>query len=81
MNRAQCRNCKEILVSRHVHDLVSCRCYKETIAVVRAYKKDVNTPEYWDFVGRTARGFYLDGGDEYLRYGGKVEDINWECDE
>jgi hypothetical protein len=30
---------------------------------------------------KNPRGFFLDGGDDYSRYGGNVSDIHWLCDE
>lgn len=29
-NSAQCNRCKEILVSRHVHDFVACQCFNSS---------------------------------------------------
>jgi len=27
-NSAQCSNCKDILISKHIHDWVACSCWK-----------------------------------------------------
>ena len=55
-NKAKCRNCGEVVESKHRHDWVACSCFR-------------NSPD--------TRGFYLDGGNDYGRYGGNIDDIEW----
>ena len=46
-NKAQCKKCKDIIESIHVHDFRQCKC----------------------------GGIFVDGGKEYLRRGGELDDI------
>ena len=51
-NSAQCRVCKQVLVSRHRHDFVSCKC----------------------------GAIFIDGGNEYFRAGGSLENLIDLCE-
>lgn len=46
-NMAQCKKCRDIIESKHVHDFVYCKC----------------------------ESIFVDGGKDYLRRGGGVDDI------
>ena len=39
-NKAMCKNCKEIIESKHVHDWVSCSCFKTSHAALNEYMLD-----------------------------------------
>ncbi len=54
MNRAKCRNCGDLLHSKHRRDFVTCKCFTNT---------------------EDCTGIFIDGGDEYLRGGGQLENI------
>jgi hypothetical protein len=53
-NRAKCKNCLDIIESKHRHDWVSCSCFSND--------------------GDTT-GIYIDGGQDYCRIGGKLENV------
>ncbi len=48
----------------------------ETI-VVSSSQNDWSCCKCFDGQNPCSRGFYLDGGDEYLRFGGMATDIIW----
>jgi DNA-directed RNA polymerase subunit RPC12/RpoP len=53
-NTYRCKNCGDIIESKHKHDLVACRCWEEN-------------------EGTT--GIWCDGGQEYSRIGGNLNNI------
>jgi hypothetical protein len=63
-NSATCLNCGDEIESKHRHDWVSCKCYKNE---------------------KGNLGIFIDGGLEYLRYGGCLQNYKstciWEDDE
>lgn len=89
MSKAMCRNCKEILESRHRHEFVVCKCRRESDEL--NYKFRQKLEEYRSeglsitdnqihlaccaFEEIIGHGMFLDGGDDYLRCGGNVDDI------
>ena len=59
-NKAQCRNCKDIIESKSRHDWVCCSCFTNEV---------------------DNKGIYIDGGiDDYIRQGGKLENIINLCE-
>ncbi len=80
MNRAQCRNCKDIIESKHVHDFVVCKCYAMT------FDMDYNEYNYSACRVKQRHGIFIDGGLEYQRAGWYIKedfiDLSvWEEDE
>ena len=43
-NRAQCRNCGDILESKHRHDMVTCTCFSASSAKLDDYSKKYVKP-------------------------------------
>lgn len=60
-NRAQCKNCGDIIESVNRHDWVPCSCFPE----------DNKHGFYLD------GGKGIDGEGSYIRYGGNYSDIIW----
>jgi hypothetical protein len=54
MSKAKCMNCDTVIESRHIHDFVTCKCFRN---------QKENT------------GIFLDGGEEYSRFGGCMENL------
>lgn len=88
MNKAQCTNCKDIIESRHTHDFVSCTCFKETQNLTAKFIDKLNewieegielTPHLaaCAFNEVAGHGFFLDGGREYQRAGGRFSDMKY----
>lgn len=80
MSKAQCKNCGDIVESKTRHDFVACSCFQETKARVRSMETEnptVTRQEIVAFASSIQRGFYLDGGKDYLRVGGNFGDIKW----
>ena len=53
-NKIQCKNCGDVIESKHRHDWVACSCFKNE---------------------EDNQGVFVDGGTDYLRRGGKLENI------
>lgn len=98
-NRAKCKNCGDVVESKHRQDMVSCSCFKKSQELLNELSKrfitsiDTSTfsgktisipnynyvamwadPEYRAAVD-SARGFALDGGDEYYGVIGNCNDV------
>ena len=54
MNKARCRNCKDVIESKWRHDWTCCSCFTGT---------ENNT------------GIFIDGGEDYRRYGGNLDNF------
>ena len=73
LNIAQCPDCKDVLISLHVHDFVVCTCWRESCQKQDEYKGKIYTKKgqytktYLAFL-RTLTGIALDGGAEYSRW-------------
>lgn len=89
MSKAMCRNCKEILESKYRHDFVVCKCRRESDELngkfretLKRYQKEgmqmtegqihLACCAFEEIIGH---GMFLDGGDDYLRYGGNIDDV------
>ncbi len=89
MSKAKCLNCKQIIESKHQHDFVQCKCrsqsddlnnsFREKLYEYRAEGLKINEGQvhlsccaFEEIIGH---GIFLDGGDQYFRCGGKIEDI------
>jgi len=44
-NRAQCRKCKDIIESKHVHDFVTCKCGAISVDGGQDYIKRSGNPK------------------------------------
>ena len=58
--KARCRNCLEVIESKHSHDWVSCSCFENKMGT---------------------QGIFIDGGDDYGRYGGNIQNLEWLNDD
>ena len=56
MSKAKCKNCGDIIESKHRHDCVWCSCFTN----------EENTT-----------GIFIDGGNDYHRGGGNINNIEW----
>lgn len=54
-NSATCRNCKDFIFSRHVHDFVTCKCGAISVDGGQEYLRRVGHPD--DFIDSS---FWLD---------------------
>lgn len=69
-NRAKCRNCGDIIESKHRHDFVSCSCMIEFEEKCRQYQYDnieATHVEVCRFAARHCKGISIDGGLEYSK--------------
>lgn len=89
MSKAMCRNCKDILESKHRHHFVVCKCRRESDELNHKFREKLE--EYRNegmqitdgqihlaccaFEEIMGHGLFLDGGDDYLRYGGNMDDV------
>ena len=74
VNCIRCRTCGETLNSRHVHDFVPCKCFKESGGVKGcacdgglSYLRRVGMPGEWDDLSVT-RPYTDEERDEYNRH-------------
>ena len=72
MNKAKCLNCGDTIESKSRHDFVTCTCYRFYM-----HGRNVDTHRERGF---DIHGIFLDGGDDYSRYGGNIEDLQWIYD-
>ena len=90
MSKAKCKNCGDIVESKHRHDWVSCKCFQrsDTQKVdfritleqsASAYGLDDNQVKgiCSIFNKIVSSGFFIDGGNDYTRCGGCSEHIEW----
>jgi hypothetical protein len=83
----KCRNCGDVLESKHRHDWVSCSCFvssnrsSEKIVELLEERAPAELSDYLTHQIRCAiaevigTGFYVDGGQDYTRVGGNINDI------
>ena len=84
MNKAKCRHCGDIVHSKHRHDFVTCKCFNDSAEAVRRFQEQMGgewTDDVQKYSDAHRTGFFLDGGDEYCRYGGNFDHIEWITDE
>lgn len=77
-NIAKCKNCKDIVESKHEHDFVACSCYAESQAKFQDWcnsHPEATHEERCDWNRKNSRGFFIDGGAYYIRRGGNLQDI------
>ena len=74
VNCIRCRTCGETLNSRHVHDFVPCKCFKESGGIKGcacdgglSYLRRVGMPGEWDDLSVT-RPYTDEERDEYNRH-------------
>ena len=83
MNKAKCTNCNQVLESKHRHDFVQCKCRIESDVLV---EKFLETLKSYDsalslhsaacaFEETVGHGIFIDGGNEYSRRGGNLNDL------
>jgi len=80
MSKARCKNCGDVVESKTRHDFVTCTCFQETRATVRAMEGENPEATHRELVALASgiqRGFYLDGGKDYTKVGGNFTDIEW----
>lgn len=86
MSQAKCKNCKQIIKSRHRHDFVQCRCRIASDQLSAKFREKLR--EYaietgglsehvilCAFEATVGHGIFLDGGDDYYRTGGNLDDL------
>jgi hypothetical protein len=91
VSKAKCKNCGDIIESKHRHDFVTCTCRQTADRMIKTfsdtltqYEKDglmelsftqrhLATCAFETAVGR---GIFLDGGNEYYRWGGNLADFD-----
>lgn len=92
-NKAKCRNCGDVVESKHRHDFVSCKCYiksdiktEKALTTARKYVKNsssaVVSDDAWHIIACAIRthyitGFSLDGGSECKRIVGREKDAEY----
>lgn len=86
--KIKCLNCNDIIESKHVHDFVTCKCYKASEALYGAFRdvlaanrsKGINPTDsaaldaFYEVV---FKGVALDGGDEYTKIIGDVKTVEF----
>jgi hypothetical protein len=72
VNKAACKNCGDILESKHRHNFVVCKCFAESDNLIQNYKSKKYlkdgfswTKKYTDYV-HSMHGIAIDGGLDYL---------------
>ena len=65
VNKCQCAQCKDVIESNHRHDFVQCMC--GSIYIEQNHRHD--------FVQCMCGSIFTDGGTDYLRRGGCIENI------
>lgn len=68
-NSAKCAHCGKEIVSTHVHDFVVHYCKVKPKPGVK-WEGDKLVPS-----GEVTYNFFIDGGNEYRRYGGTFKDM------
>ena len=80
LNKAQCRNCGDVIESTHRHDFVGCTCYINSHKLLNDFPDDKqfvltddgtkNTTQYTDeylaYI-HSMHGIAIDGGKEYQK--------------
>ena len=85
MTKAKCKNCRNIVESKHRHDFVSCSCRvksnkltEQLIEALGRLKDEHGKLDehliYCAFEEVIGHGFSLDGGNDYTRVIGKLSD-------
>jgi hypothetical protein len=82
MSKAKCKNCGDVVESKTRHDWQSCSCFHETEVLVARLSERLLAAKsehamHCILQEELGRGFFIDGGSEYCRCGGNLEDMEW----
>ncbi len=85
LNSAQCLNCLDVIVSKHRHDYVICKCrniclnMQERFKGVKVKKNGFWTKRFLDFVKNNHFGIAIDGGIDYIKVSGNFNHYKSLC--